>query len=195
MTAAEVAVMLDARPTSRGWIARCPAHDDRSPSLSIAEGHGGRVLMHDFAGCDTAAVCEAVGLKLTDLMPASARPMRSKPRTTPSAPVSRPPARKPAPAINTILTALSVAGIDWRISDRGSVSRAMTTMIDGVAVPSGPDCWMWTVERCPCCDQRDLWIWSPPGEPPRFACADGCTRDQILAALATAADLAGRGTA
>lgn len=31
----------DARPSGRGWIARCPAHDDRHASLSAAEGNNG----------------------------------------------------------------------------------------------------------------------------------------------------------
>ena len=39
MTAATILDRLDGvRPTGDGrWIARCPAHDDRSPSLSIRE--------------------------------------------------------------------------------------------------------------------------------------------------------------
>ena len=28
-----------------GWSARCPAHDDYNPSLSVAEGDDGRVLL------------------------------------------------------------------------------------------------------------------------------------------------------
>src|SRR5215470_16924544 len=53
------------RRTPRGWSARCPAHHDRSPSLSIAEGAGGRVLLHCFAGCDYAAVARALGVAQT----------------------------------------------------------------------------------------------------------------------------------
>lgn len=51
------------------WIACCPAHDDRSPSLTIAEGDDGRVLLHCFGGCPVESVCGAVGLSLSDLMP------------------------------------------------------------------------------------------------------------------------------
>jgi RecA-family ATPase len=51
------------------WIARCPAHDDRNPSLSIKEGENGAVLLKCFAGCDTAAVVAAMGLELSDLFP------------------------------------------------------------------------------------------------------------------------------
>jgi hypothetical protein len=49
------------------WIARCPAHEDRSPSLAVRALPDGRVLMHCFAGCDTEAILGAIGLKFTDL--------------------------------------------------------------------------------------------------------------------------------
>jgi len=48
------------------WVARCPAHEDRSPSLSIREVED-RVLLHDFGGCETSAVLAALGLSLSDL--------------------------------------------------------------------------------------------------------------------------------
>jgi len=51
------------------WIASCPAHDDKSPSLSIRETEDGRILLHDFAGCDTASVLATLGLSLSDLFP------------------------------------------------------------------------------------------------------------------------------
>jgi len=51
------------------WLARCPAHDDRSPSLSIRECDDGRSLIHCFAGCETENVLAAVGLSFSDVMP------------------------------------------------------------------------------------------------------------------------------
>ncbi|MDR3212405.1 MAG: hypothetical protein LBT71_00580 [Azoarcus sp.] len=51
------------------WIARCPAHDDKGPSLSIRELDGGKILLHCFAGCDIAEITGAVGLEITDLFP------------------------------------------------------------------------------------------------------------------------------
>ncbi len=51
------------------WIARCPAHHDRSPSLSITGADDGRVLIHCFAGCGVADILAAVGLTLSDLFP------------------------------------------------------------------------------------------------------------------------------
>ncbi len=51
------------------WVARCPAHDDKSPSLSIRVVDDGRILLHDFGGCPAADVVAAVGLSIGDLFP------------------------------------------------------------------------------------------------------------------------------
>lgn len=51
------------------WTARCPAHDDRGPSLSIRELDDGRTLIHCFAGCSTGDVLGAVGLDFDVLFP------------------------------------------------------------------------------------------------------------------------------
>ena len=50
------------------YVACCPAHDDRSPSLSVTE-KDGKTLLHCFAGCETEDVLCAVGLTFADLMP------------------------------------------------------------------------------------------------------------------------------
>ena len=54
---------------NRKWIARCPAHDDKSPSLSIRELNDGRVLINCHAGCDYLSVITAIGLQPSDLFP------------------------------------------------------------------------------------------------------------------------------
>lgn len=51
------------------WIARCCAHDDKGPSLSIRELDDGRILVHCFAGCDVHSVLSAVGLEIDALFP------------------------------------------------------------------------------------------------------------------------------
>ena len=52
------------------WVARCPAHDDRGPSLSIAETADGRVLLYDFgAQCSAAEILDAIGLDFAVLFP------------------------------------------------------------------------------------------------------------------------------
>lgn len=48
---------------------RCPAHDDKGPSLSIKELPDGRVLVRCFAGCETEDVLASVGLTFADLFP------------------------------------------------------------------------------------------------------------------------------
>jgi len=48
---------------------RCPAHDDRDPSLSIAFLPDGRVLVHCHAGCEAASVVAAAGLTMESLFP------------------------------------------------------------------------------------------------------------------------------
>jgi hypothetical protein len=59
-TAEIIAEALGGRKVGAGWIARCPAHDDRKPSLSIGEGQGGTVLVHCHAGCDQRDVIAAL---------------------------------------------------------------------------------------------------------------------------------------
>lgn len=56
------------------WMARCPAHGDRNPSLSITAKPDGKILMHCFTGCTVEEICQAAGLKLSDLMPERPKP-------------------------------------------------------------------------------------------------------------------------
>jgi hypothetical protein len=48
------------------WMACCPAHEDKTPSLAISETDD-RVLIHCFAGCETEDVIATIGLSLADL--------------------------------------------------------------------------------------------------------------------------------
>ena len=61
------------RKTGRDtWLAKCPAHADRSPSLSIRENNG-YLLLHDFGGCPVNKIMESIGLSVSDLFPARIR--------------------------------------------------------------------------------------------------------------------------
>lgn len=51
------------------WIGRCPAHDDRSPSLAVRELDDGRALVHCFAGCSVEDILSAAGLEFDALFP------------------------------------------------------------------------------------------------------------------------------
>ena len=54
------------RKSHDGFIAVCPAHDDRKQSLKIDE-TGGKVLLNCFAGCPPAKIVEAMGIEWKDL--------------------------------------------------------------------------------------------------------------------------------
>lgn len=59
------------RKTGTGkWIARCPAHDDGTPSLSVTEIEGGnRLLIHCHGGCGALDVLQKIGLDWSALYP------------------------------------------------------------------------------------------------------------------------------
>lgn len=82
----QVNAMLDrlhgVKPRGNGrWLARCPAHDDKTPSLSIGTGDNGAVLIRCWRGCSAHEIVTAVGLNLSDLFP---------PRESTGAPIKRP---------------------------------------------------------------------------------------------------------
>jgi 5S rRNA maturation endonuclease (ribonuclease M5) len=62
-----------ARRIQGGWQVTCPAHDDRTPSLSVSEGRDGRVLLHCHAGCQLGEILAADGLEVAELYPESER--------------------------------------------------------------------------------------------------------------------------
>ena len=68
MTSPELLSRLNgARARGAGrWAARCPAHDDKSPSLAIMEGDRG-LLLKCWAGCTLAEITAALGIRVADL--------------------------------------------------------------------------------------------------------------------------------
>jgi hypothetical protein len=69
MNAERFLEMLEAvRPAGdHQWLGRCPAHDDRRPSLSVGTGDDGRVLLTCYAGCSPDEIVAALNLNLSDL--------------------------------------------------------------------------------------------------------------------------------
>jgi len=67
------------RRVGNGWMARCPAHEDRSPSLKLAVGEDGRVLVSCKVGCKTEDVLDSLGLAWRDLFDQSGSPPRQVP--------------------------------------------------------------------------------------------------------------------
>ena len=60
MTAETIAKALGGHRAGATWMARCPVHDDRAPSLSISSGKGGKVLVRCHAGCEQRDVITAL---------------------------------------------------------------------------------------------------------------------------------------
>lgn len=87
MTAETIAKALGGRKAGAGWTARCPAHDDRTPSLSIRDADANKVLVRCHAGCDQERVIAALrGRGLWG---------ENGPRSTPWTPRRKPVEREP----------------------------------------------------------------------------------------------------
>ena len=67
------------------WVARCPAHDDKHPSLAISEAPDGAVLLKCWSGCHTAIVLDRIGLEFSDLYPRDPGHSPRRPRLGPKA--------------------------------------------------------------------------------------------------------------
>jgi putative DNA primase/helicase len=59
-TAAELAKALRGHRDGRGFRALCPAHNDRTPSMSIDDAAGGRILLKCWSGCPQSAIIDAL---------------------------------------------------------------------------------------------------------------------------------------
>lgn len=73
------------------WMACCPAHEDKTPSMTIRECDDGRVLVHCFGGCGAGEIISAIGLEFDALFP-------PKPPAMPSLK----PVRRPFPAADVL---------------------------------------------------------------------------------------------
>ena len=101
-----------------GWIARCPAHDDDTPSLSIAEGEDGRVLLHCHGGCEPEAVCAAIGSETRDLFPTDSSPDRQHGSSTS--------ARKKNQKKTHLTLADAVAAATWYVRNNQGAGWSLT---------------------------------------------------------------------
>lgn len=65
------------------WVACCPAHEDKSPSMTI-KATPETILLHCFAGCSTFEILGAIGMTFDDLYPprnTHVRPQKLSPRS------------------------------------------------------------------------------------------------------------------
>ena len=76
---AVLARLQGVRRSGDGWLARCPAHEDKNPSLSVRE-RNGKILLHCFAGCSIEAICQILGIKSSDLFRDTTAPRKLEPR-------------------------------------------------------------------------------------------------------------------
>ena len=86
--AAIVAALLGGRRSGHQFIAKCPAHEDKTPSLSLADGADGKLLVRCHAGCGQQEVIAALrdlGLWLsvgTGELSTGRQPHDAQPRST-----------------------------------------------------------------------------------------------------------------
>lgn len=98
------------------WVACCPAHPDKHPSLRIRELPDGTLLIKCWVGCSAPAICAAVGLTLRDLFVTSRHRRRTR-----------------GPSLKALLheglicrigTALLAQGIELSAEDQARLERA-----------------------------------------------------------------------
>jgi putative DNA primase/helicase len=77
MNAEQIATALGGRKMGDFWMARCPSHDDRKPSLAISVSVDGNVLVYCHAGCDQMQVISA--LRVCGLWKQSCGPLARHP--------------------------------------------------------------------------------------------------------------------
>lgn len=98
------------------WQARCPAHDDRSPSLAITETQDGTILVKCWAGCSAADIVGAVGLQLKDLFPPRFDYQASQP--------SRKPRYSAHEVVKTLVLESTILLLGYRALQRGEALNA-----------------------------------------------------------------------
>lgn len=134
----DLLVKLEAvKATGKGrWLARCPAHEDGRPSLSIRDADG-VVLLHCFAGCSAGEVVASVGMELSDLFP-------PKPEGDFRPGIKRP--WNPADVLAALATEAQVArtaaanisrGVDLSEADRKRLALAQERIAEGMRLANG----------------------------------------------------------
>ncbi len=123
MNAEQIATALGGRRSGNRWMAKCPAHDDKNPSLSIRDGDNGIVLVHCFAGCEQNKVLDALRSRglWRDATPeqrlaAERREHKAK--------------RDHAEIVTAIAESDIEAGREWNEGDREVYEQAKTTLAE-----------------------------------------------------------------
>jgi hypothetical protein len=112
------------------WLALCPAHDDRSPSLSIKQ-IDDRILIKCFAGCGYLDVLAAIGLDASALFPDKVSNLYEKKKLTPRFNKSE--------LFDLAISEAGILALGWNDllvngsvpdTDRDRVQRAYSTVMD-----------------------------------------------------------------
>lgn len=128
VNAQNLAEKLKARRYGSYWMAHCPAHGDRTPSLSITESKTGKLLVHCHAGCEQSSVVHE--LKSAGLWDQK-QTLRSGNLVKLYSPISRTPEIKRKELLRTS----SAMGI-WRACNAASDSLVRTYLIHrGIDIP------------------------------------------------------------
>ncbi len=127
--AAAIAKALGGRKAGAAWMARCPAHDDRAPSLAITSAKDGKVLVRCHAGCDQRDVIAA--LRARGAWPDTDRGARQLLRKA----SRQPPAEPDCDALKRTEAALAI----WRASHPAEGTPVETYLHSrGIAIPVPP---------------------------------------------------------
>ena len=103
------------------WLACCPSHGDKNPSMSISEGNDGRILVHCFSHeCSIEDITAAVGMEVKDLMPENLGYHRVKPMAVPI---------NPRDALFAIRDDMTVMLVMAKMVQRGETLTAIDTML------------------------------------------------------------------
>lgn len=98
------------------WQARCPAHDDRSPSLSVTETADGTLLIKCWAGCSAADIVSAIGLDLRDLFTPKFNGQTYR--------ASKPPRYSASEVVKTVITEATILTLGYSALERGDALNA-----------------------------------------------------------------------
>jgi putative DNA primase/helicase len=136
--------------SGRGWSAPCPAHDDKSPSLSITEGRDGRIVLYCHAGCRPEAIVAAIGMEMRDLFAPDGTDTAGTPGMRAAlAPVPPPAAavEPPAPPPSNGMPPRIVATYDYVATDGALLFQAVRLEPKGFRQrrPDGRGGWTWSL--------------------------------------------------
>jgi hypothetical protein len=107
------------RRSGRGWRANSPCSGSKG-AVSVAESDAGGVLLCDFSGYSAAEVCDAIGLKVSDLFPERERPQSASDRRE----------NRRALALASVESAAAVIGFESKV-----VLAAVGAVMKGEALP------------------------------------------------------------